>query len=130
MHKIVVNRTHGLVSLTAGGFIDETELAEAARKLHAAIRSLGPQAGHHVTLYDLSDLHVVSNAVFEKFGRYFDNPAYRAIWARRAALVTCSPMVTFQMGAVRGAKVKLNVFTDRAEAMAWLLASDGDQAAA
>ncbi|HTI31382.1 MAG TPA: hypothetical protein VL405_04555 [Sphingomonas sp.] len=130
MYKIVVDRSHALVSLTAAGLITDEELAAAAGELHKRIRSLGTRAGQHVTLYDLSELQVVSSSVLEGFGRYFTDPAYRPIWARRAALVTRSPMVTFQMGAVRGETVALNVFNDRAQAIGWLLATDEPNAAA
>ncbi len=122
MHKVVVERSHGVVSLIAEGYFDETGLTAAAADLHRAIRSLGARAGRHVTMYDLTALNVVTPAVLDAFARYFSDPRIAPLWARRVALVTRSLLVTQQMERVRQVKDTLRIFNDRRAAMAWLLA--------
>ena len=122
MHKVVVDRSHAVVSFIAEGYFGEADLPAAAADLHAAIRSLGPRMGKHVTMYDMTALKVVPPAVLEAFARYFTDPQVAPLWARRVALVSTSPMVTLQMERVRKVRDTLRVFGDRREAMAWLLA--------
>ena len=130
MFKVVVDRSHAMVNLTAEGFITVEELERAAAALHDSIRSLGDRAGRHLTLYDLTRLNVVAGPVLAKFGSYFTDPVYRAIWARRVALVTASPMVARQMARLRGERSDMRIFDDRTAAMAWLLAAGDDRSCA
>lgn len=123
MHKVVVNRAQALVSVTAEGFVDDAELAQAAADLHRAIRSLGDQVGRHVTLYDLSGLKVASPATLQRFASYWTDPAVAPLLARRVALVSGSPMVTLQLARVEKVRDTIRVFEDRRTAMAWLLAA-------
>lgn len=122
MHKVVVDRSHAVVSLTAHGYFGEAALRAAATDLHRAIRSLGDYAGKHVTLYDMLGLTVVPPAVLDGFARYFTDPAMAALWARRVAMVTRSPLVSLQMERVASLRPTMRLFADRPRAMAWLLA--------
>ncbi|KQT32417.1 hypothetical protein ASG29_11560 [Sphingomonas sp. Leaf412] len=121
MYKVVVDRSHAMVNVVAEGFVTEAEIGEAAGALHGAIRSLGERAGSHVTLYDFARLDIASPKVLARFATYFTDPIYSAIWARRVALVTGSPLVHLQMARVRSDRVNLRVFDDRRAAIAWLL---------
>ena len=123
MHKVVVDRSHALVSLTATGFFSTADLADAAATLHATIRSLGPAMGSHVTLYDLTGLEIVAQPVLAAFALYVTDRRYAEIWARRVALVTRSAAVGLQMGRVSADRDDLKVFGDRGAAIAWLLAA-------
>ncbi|KQN25103.1 hypothetical protein ASE86_02250 [Sphingomonas sp. Leaf33] len=122
MIKVVVDRSHALVNLTADGFVTDADIATGAAQLHAAIRSLGDRMGRHVTLYDLTGLRVASPAILDTFAVFFTDPAYRAIWARRVAFVTASPLVTLQMERIRRDRPDMQVFAERAPAIAWLFA--------
>ena len=122
MHKVVVDRSHAVVSVTAQGFFTERDLAAAAADLHAAIRSLGSRAGQHVTLFDLTSLHVAPPALIDQFARFHTDPAIAPLWARRVALVSRSALVTQQLERVSRAREGMRVFADRREALAWLLA--------
>lgn len=121
MHRVAVDRVHALVSLTVTGFLGPQDLRDAAGDLHAAIRSLGPRMGQHVTLYDLTGLNVVTREVLDAFTRYFTDAAVAPLWARRVALVCGSSLVTLQMGRVSQVRDTLRVFDARPAAVAWLL---------
>ncbi|WP_294298608.1 hypothetical protein [uncultured Sphingomonas sp.] len=90
MIKVVVDRSHAMVNLTADGYVTEADIAAAAVDLHAAIRSLGDRMGQHVTLYDLTNVNVAAGVVLEAFSVFFTDPKYRPIWAKRVAFVTRS----------------------------------------
>ncbi|MBN2970530.1 hypothetical protein JW805_00685 [Roseomonas aeriglobus] len=128
MIKVVVDRSHAMVSLTAAGFISEADVAAAAVELHAGIRSLGDRAGQHVTLYDLTGVNVATGAVLEAFSVFFTDTRYRSIWAKRVAFVTRSSLVARQMNRMRAERPDMQVFEDRGRAVAWLLAA-ADRAA-
>lgn len=130
MHKVVVDRSHAVVSMVAEGYFGAAELQAAAVDLHAAIRSLGDRVARHVTLYDLTAMNVAPPAVLDAFAAFFTNPAIAPLWARRVALVTRSPLVTLQMERVRQVRDTLRIFADRRAAMAWLLADEDRQTAA
>lgn len=123
MYKVVVDRSHALVNVTASGFFGDEDLAGAARALHVAIASLKQAAGHHVTLYDMLDLQVAPAHVLGRFAEYFSDPIYRPIWARRVAFLTRSALITGQMGRVAHGRDDMAVFADRPAAIAWLLAA-------
>ena len=122
MHRVAVDRAAALVSMVVDGYFTEADLAAAAKDLHVAIRSLGPRAGEHVTLYDMTDLKVASAAVLTAFADYFRSPAIAPLWARKVALVTRSPLVLRQMERVAATRETVRVFDDRRAAVTWLLA--------
>lgn len=124
MHKVVVDRSHLVVSVTVAGYLDDAAVQAAAVDLHAAIRSLGAKAGRHVTLYDMTGLQAVSPTTLARFAGYFVDPKIASLWARRVAMVSVSPLVTLQMERVSRVRDTLRVFSNRREAMAWLLADE------
>ena len=121
MHKVTGDRAHAMVCMTASGFFTMEETERAAADLHAAIRSLGPRAGYHVTLYDYSDVQVVPGPVLERFSRYFTDPAMKPLQAKRVAFVTRSALLRLQLQLSQ--RDHMRVFADRKEATAWLLAA-------
>ncbi len=123
MIKVLVDRSHALVNLTVDGFVTSADIAAGAQSLHAAIRSLGDRMGRHVTMYDLTRLQVASGSVLDDFAVFFTEPAFRAIWARRVAFVTTSPLVTRQMERIRRDRADMRIFDQRTAAIAWLLAT-------
>lgn len=110
-----------MVCLTACGFFTLEQTERAAVDLHVAIRSLGARAGQHVTLYDYSEVQVVTAPVLERLGRYFTDPVMRPLWARRVAFVTQSALLGLQLQRIQ--RENMRVFADRKEATAWLLAA-------
>lgn len=122
MHFVTVDRRNALVSLRLDGFFGLDEVEVAARDLHAAIRSLGAMAGRHRTLYDMIGVEVAPGPVIEKFGRYFTDPQFATIWARKVAFVSSSALFKGQLRRARGEHAHIRIFDTRALALGWLLA--------
>lgn len=120
MHRISVDRAHAMVCMTASGYFSVEATEAAAADLHSAIRSLGSRAGEHVTLYDYTDVAVVSPAVLERFAQYFTAPEMRPLLARKVAFVSGSTLLTMQIQRIQRDNMRL--FATRGEAAAWLLA--------
>lgn len=123
MYKVTIDRSHAMVCMTASGFFSVAAVEAAAVDLHAAIRSLGSKAGDHVTLYDYTDVSVVSPAVLERFAAYFTEPNMKPLLARRVAFVSGSALLTMQIQRIRRDHMRL--FTTRRDAAVWLLAKQG-----
>ena len=64
----------------------------------------------------------------DRFRRYFADEAMRPLWARRAAFVADSALLTMQIHRIR--RANMPVFSDPAVATAWLLADEQAPAAA
>lgn len=122
MYRVTVDPDRTLVRVSASGFFTMEMLEAAAGELHAAIRSLGTRAGSHVSLYDYRGLKVAPQAVVDRFRRYFADEAIRPLWARRAAFVADSALLTMQLHRVQRANMR--VFADPASAEAWLFADE------
>lgn len=121
MHVVAVDRRNAIVSMRLWGFFSLEDAEKAAADLHDAIRSLGPRAGKHVTLYDLTETQVASTELVEHFGRYFTDPAFASIWARKVAFVTESALATLQLRRVQNDRTDIRIFAERQAAMSWLL---------
>lgn len=119
--RVIVNRPHKMVSVVADGFFTIADIEHTGRELHAAIRSLGADAGQHVTLYDLSAAQVTAAPALERFGTFFTDTAYRGIWARRVAFVSTSALLRRQLERVAAIRDNLRSFDDRDAAIGWLL---------
>lgn len=130
MYKIRIDRPRTLVTLTATGTIDEAELASAARAVAVAIKSLGDRVKQHVILYDFTAAQIVSEGVLTNLSAYFSDPVFATTWGRRAAFVSRSAMITFQVGSIRAATIETSVFNDRRQARKWLLADTPGRIAA
>lgn len=124
MHKVTVDRSNAMVCMVASGFFSIEQMEAAAADLHTAIRSLGPRAGQHLTLYDYTDVKVVAGPVLERFARYFSDDDMQPLQARRVAFVSVSALLGRQLQRIR--RDHMRIFADRQEATAWLL-SDEDR---
>ena len=112
-----------MICMTASGYFSMEQMEVAAIDLHAAIRSLDPRDGGHVTLYDYTDVQVVAGPVFERFERYFTDDSMKPLQASRVAFVCTSALVRLQLQRMQ--REHMRVFRDRKEATAWLLADQG-----
>lgn len=126
MYSIDIDRAHLLVDMRLSGFFTPELAAEATEALRAAVRSLGPAIGRHVTLYDATDLKVSPGATIEQVQAGFADPAIRPLWARRVAYCTRSALGRMQAVRLRAARPDIGVFATREEALAWLLEPSAD----
>lgn len=121
-HSLEVDRERKLVILTMCGVISPEDAAWMAEELRAAVRTLGDAAGQHVTLYDFTEVPVVPQATLEQLRDTFRNPAIRHLWARKLAIVTGTTLGRMQAQRVKEVRADIELFEDRAAALAWLLA--------
>lgn len=124
MHSIRIDRANVLVDMRLSGFFTPEAAREAVEALRTAVRSLGPLAGKHVTLYDIGAVEVAPAATIEMLKRSFAEPGIRELWARRIAYCTPSALARLQVARLREARPDIGVFADRATALAWLLEKD------
>lgn len=124
-HSITVDRASKLIDVRMTGFPTPEDIAWIGEEVRAAVRSLGGDAGKHLTLYDVSAITVVSPATIAAVKETFDNPAVRPLWSRRIAYVVGSALARLQMQQIREVRTDLAVFDNRADALAWLL-REGD----
>lgn len=126
-YDVRIDRAQRLVDVRMAGFLTPELAAEVTEALRAAVRSLGDDAGRHVTLYDATGLTALEGVTVEQVGAAFADPAVRSIWARRVAYCSPSALVRMQVARLRSARADIGVFETRAEALAWLL-EDGTAA--
>jgi len=115
-----VDRERLLVDLRMAGFLTPEIAQQATDAVRAAVRSLGDDAGRHVTLYDATALTALQGITVEQVAAAFADPAIRSLWARRVAYCTPSALVRMQVARLRSAREDIGVFATRAEALAWL----------
>ncbi|MBB4100297.1 hypothetical protein [Sphingomonas kyeonggiensis] len=120
-HSIQVDLDRKLVDLRIGGLISPEDAAWIGEELRAAIRALGPDVGKHVTLYDGSGVPVVPQETVELIKNTLDNPAVRAIWARKVAFVVSTALARMQAQRLREVRADIGIFDDRERAIAWLM---------
>lgn len=120
-HSIQVDLERKLVDLRIGGLISPEDAAWIGEELRAAIRALGPDVGKHVTLYDGSGVPVVPQETVELIKNTLDNPAVRAIWARKVAFVVSTALARMQAQRLREVRADIGIFDDRELAIAWLM---------
>lgn len=120
-HSIQVDLERKLVDLRIGGLISPEDAAWIGEELRAAIRALGPDVGKHVTLYDGSGVPVVPQETVELIKNTLDNPAVRAIWARKVAFVVSTALARMQAQRLREVRADIGIFDDRESAIAWLM---------
>lgn len=121
-HWITVDRARKLVDLRLEGLLSPEDAAWIGEELRAAIRTLGDDVGRHVTLYDASGVQVLPQATMDLIRSTFDNPAVRALWARRIAIVVTTALARRQMQRLKQVHSDVGIFDDRETAIAWLLA--------
>lgn len=120
-HSIQVDLDRKLIDLRIGGLIGPEDAAWIGEELRAAIRALGPDVGKHVTLYDGSGVPVVPQETVELIKNTLDNPAVRAIWARKIAFVVSTALARMQAQRLREVRADIGIFDDRERAIAWLM---------
>lgn len=120
-HSIQVDLDRKLVDLRIGGLVSPEDAAWIGEELRAAIRALGEDVGKHVTLYDASGVHVVPQDTVELIKNTLDNPAVRALWARKIAFVVSTALAKLQVQRLREVRADIGVFEDRDAAIAWLM---------
>lgn len=120
-HSIQVDLGRKLIDLRIGGLIGPEDAAWIGEELRAAIRALGPDVGKHVTLYDGSGVPVVPQETVELIKNTLDNPAVRAIWARKIAFVVSTALARMQAQRLRAVRADIGIFDDRESAIAWLM---------
>jgi hypothetical protein len=120
-HSINVDLDRKLVDLRIGGLISAEDAAWIGEELRAAIRALGADIGKHVTLYDASGVQVVPQETVELLKYTLDNPAVRALWARKIAFVVSTTLARMQAQRLREVRPDLGIFDDRESAIDWLM---------
>jgi len=113
-----------LVDVRMIGFLTPGMAGEVTAALRDAVRSLDPDAGRHVTLYDATALTALEGITVEQVAAAFADPAIRSLWARRVAWCTPSALVRMQILRLRSARSDISVFGTRAEALGWLFEGD------
>lgn len=120
-HSIHVDVDRKLIDLRIGGLISPEDAAWIGEELRAAIRTLGPHVGQHVTLYDGSGVHVVPQETVELIKHTLDNPEVRKLWARKIAFVVSTALARLQAQRLREVRPDIGIFEDRDAAIAWLM---------
>lgn len=120
-HWITVDRARKLVDLRLEGLLSPEDVAWIGEEVRAAILALGDDVGKHVTLYDASGVQVVPQATVELLKHTFDNPAVRALWARKVAFVVTTALARLQVQRLKEIRPDVGIFDDRETAIAWLL---------
>ena len=77
--------------------------------------------GQHVTLYDGSAIPSLPTATVDQMLVTLDNPAVRAIWARKVAFVATTATARMQIKRLQQIRPDICVFDDRETAIAWLV---------
>lgn len=121
-HRLEVDRPRKLVILEILTMLDPEDAAWVGEELREAVRSFGDEVGQHVTLYDGSAVPSLPTATIDLLQQTFDNPAVRAIWARKVAFVVKTATARMQVRRLQLVRPDFGLFEDREEAIAWLVA--------
>lgn len=120
MHSVRVDRVNKLIEQKVSGTPDVAEIEAAGAEARRAVRSLKASPGAHVSLYDLSGIGAISDAVIESALRQWADPRYTCVRARKVALVAPSALARLKLGKPTAVRDNMRMFSDRAEAMRWL----------
>lgn len=121
-HRIVIDRPRKLVIVEAHAILSPEDAGWVGEELRAAIQTFGNDIGQHVTLYDISGVAAVPTATIDLLLQTFDNPAVRALWARKVAFVVTNATGRMQVKRLQKVRPDFGVFAKREDAIAWLLA--------
>lgn len=121
-YSISIDRGHNLIDVRISGMLMPEDVQWIGEDIRGAVRSLGDGAARHVTLYDLTALHVAPAASVEMIKNTFSNPVVRAQWSRKLAVVATTALLRLQARRVQEARPDLRMFDTREVALAWLLA--------
>lgn len=118
-YSVVADPERDLIRISLTGLFDEESIAgflQARRAAHARLRC-GPN--QHLTLTDTRAIAIQTQDMVGRWGGILADPAYRS---RRLGFVVASTLARMQLQrAIGGRDVRL--FTDLAEAEAWVLAA-------
>lgn len=120
-HRLEVDRPRKLVILEIREMLGPEDAAWVGEELRAAVRSFGDAVGQHVTLYDGSAVPSLPTATIDMLRQTFDNPAVRAIWARKVAFVVKTATARMQVKRLQQVRPDFGLFDDREAAIAWLM---------
>lgn len=123
MHSIHIDHDRALVDVRVSGFHTRTEARAVTEDVRAAIRTLGDRIGQHVTLYDVTSVEIASGDTIEMLQSSWDEPEARRLWARKVAYCTPSALGRLQVARMKDARADIEVFANRADAIAWLTAA-------
>ena len=120
-HRIIVDRPRKLVIVEAYAVLSPEDSSWVGEELRAAIRTFGDEVGQHVTLYDASGVPAVPTATIDMLVETFDNPAVRALWARKVAFVVTNATGRMQVKRLQKVRPDFGIFAKRDAAIEWLL---------
>lgn len=121
MNNVSVDQVRGLVRVTVKDFCTPETVDVLGGAVRAAVRSLGPAVGAHLTLYDVSAIPVAPPATIDALNATLARPDVMAVKARKVAFVTPSALSRIQLARVRSDGQAVAVFPDVRSAEAWLL---------
>lgn len=120
-HRITVDRPRKLVIVEAYTVLSPEDSSWVGEELRAAIQTFGDEIGQHVTLYDMSRVPAVPTATIDMLLQTFDNPAVRALWARKVAFVVTNATGRMQVKRLQKVRPDFGIFARRDAAIAWLM---------
>lgn len=115
---ITADGTLVIVKLT--GFYLPDRALRALQEVRLAIVALGPRAGQHVTLYDLTDADISPAETITLMQHAFVETLNTTLAARRVAYCAPSALQRMQAKRLREGRGDIEVFADRETALAWL----------
>ena len=121
-HRVEVDHERKLVILTVFSMLAPEDSSWAGEELRAAIQTFGPDIGQHATLYDMSAVPSMPTATIDQTLQTLDNPAVRAIWARKVGFVVTTATARMQVTRLQKVRPDIGVFETRESAVAWLVA--------
>ena len=121
---IEIDPSRDLVRIRMSGFFDHASIAAFVVDLRAAHRKLRCGPNRFVTVNDIRDMKIQSQDIVAAFQAMLGDPAIRS---RRLAFVVSSTLARMQLMRVISDRTA-QCFTDAADAEAWLLDADSDQA--
>lgn len=124
-YSITADPARDLIRIKLTGMFNDDSIAGflAARRIaHAQLRC-GPN--QHVTIADTREIAIQTQDMVTRWGAILADPSYRS---RRLAFVTASTLARMQLQRAIGSRTA-QVFTDMAEAEAWILSEDASEAA-
>lgn len=120
MHTVRIDRINRLIEQRVSGTLDLDEVEASGNAVRQAVRSLGAGPGAHVTLFDLSEMTLASDAVIASAMRQFADPRYTCVKARKVAMVIPSAVARLKLGPSVASRDNMAVFAGRDEALRWL----------
>lgn len=122
MHSIRIDRINRLVEQRVAGTPDVAEIETAGAAMRQAIRTLGAGPGAHLSLYDLTGMDGISDAIIASAMQQWADPRFTCVRARKVAMVVPSALARLKLGGPASRRDNMALFADRATAMKWLFA--------